>query len=80
MTKCTLNVKNDRFAEYEKISTQVVGPLTVEKNTRPTLNRQIISLANLVGLVSFFGILKFQGVMGSVMYNFDPRVSRGFYT
>ena len=55
--KITLNVKNDRSGKCEKNST-----LNVKKSLVSCMTSQMVSLDNLFGLVSFFGIFGFRGV------------------
>ena len=65
----TQNVKSARSGKYEKHST-----LNVKKSLASCMTSQMVSLDNLVSLVSFFGIFGFRGVnisklqiLGSVM-------------
>ena len=53
----TLNVKSARSAKCENIST-----LNVKKVLVSCMTSQMDSLANLVGMVNFFGILILRGV------------------
>ena len=53
----TLNVKSARSGKCEKHST-----LNVKKSLASCMTSQMVSLDNLVGLVSFFGIFGFRGV------------------
>ena len=56
-TISTLNVKSGRSGKCETNST-----LNVKKSLVSCITSQMVSLANLVGLASFFGIFGFRGV------------------
>ena len=58
----TLNVKSGRPGKCEKKST-----LNVKKSLVSCITSQMVSLDNLVGLVSFFGIFQKLKILGSVM-------------